>query len=68
MFWAVGLNTYCVGGKEIYLWQELLAFAGLNNNVHKVQRLIIENGGLLRLDKKILSFDRCFEADIIAIW
>lgn len=39
----------------------------LGNNIHKVERLIIENSCLPHLGKEILSFDCHFKADIIAI-
>lgn len=68
MFWAVDLNTHCVGSKKTYFWRELLIFEGLGNNVCKGKELSIEDDSLPRLSREELLSDCCFKVDIMIIW
>lgn len=52
MFWAVGRSICYVGDKKTYFLYELLIFKSLSNNVYRKGGLIIENGGMSRLDRE----------------
>lgn len=67
IFWAMSLDTHCVGGKKTSVLRELPIFEGLDNNVHKEKRLTIANGSLLYLGRKEVFFHYYFKVDIMVI-
>lgn len=68
IFWALGLDIYCIGGKRTYSWYKLLIFKSFGNNIYKDGGLTIEDGRLLCLSEQELLFDCYFEINIIVIW